>query len=96
MSGSSPAPHKHRQGPACVSMESPEHPPVITLPLRLRNRYFLFRHGHSLANQGGIIVSAAENGVPAMGGPLGTGWGLSDKGKEQILNVRREKSTVEG
>jgi len=43
---------------------------------RLRNRYFAMRHGHSLANQRGIIVSHPENGLGA--------YGLSDLGRRQV------------
>lgn len=42
----------------------------------LNNRYFCMRHGESIANQQGIIVSKAENGV--------TGYGLSESGRVQI------------
>jgi probable phosphoglycerate mutase len=44
---------------------------------RLANRYFAIRHGDSLANQQGIIVSHPQNGVP--------GYGLSDTGRSQVL-----------
>ncbi len=47
----------------------------------LKNRYFLMRHGHSLANEAGIIVSDAKNGV--------SGYGLSDKGKQQVVESIR-------
>ncbi len=40
------------------------------------NRYFAMRHGHSLANQQGIIVSHPQNGCG--------GFGLSDLGHEQV------------
>ena len=43
---------------------------------RLSNRYFVMRHGHSLANQQGIIVSHPENGIP--------GFGLSVSGESQV------------
>jgi broad specificity phosphatase PhoE len=43
---------------------------------RLSNHYFVMRHGHSLANQQGIIVSRPENGVP--------GFGLSKRGESQV------------
>jgi len=43
---------------------------------RLRNRYFAMRHGHSLANLRGIIVSHPENGCGA--------YGLSDLGRRQV------------
>ena len=42
----------------------------------LRNRYFAMRHGHSLANQQGLIVSDPENGLD--------GFGLSPRGREQV------------
>jgi len=44
---------------------------------RLSNRYFVMRHGHSLANQQGIIVSHPENGIP--------GFGLSESGESQVF-----------
>ena len=40
------------------------------------NHYFVMRHGQSLANIKGLIVSKPENGTVA--------YGLSDKGKEQV------------
>jgi probable phosphoglycerate mutase len=43
---------------------------------RLNNRYFAMRHGHSLANQQGIIVSHPENGRD--------NYGLSELGCEQV------------
>jgi probable phosphoglycerate mutase len=51
----------------------------------LKNRYLCMRHGESIANQQGLIVSAAVNGV--------SGYGLSDIGRSQILkriNVNAE------
>ncbi|KAF9427005.1 hypothetical protein BGZ94_005679 [Podila epigama] len=48
-------------------------------------KFILYRHGHSLANQESRIVSSLENGTALKGGPLGTGFGLSDKGKEEVL-----------
>ncbi len=42
---------------------------------RLRNRYWLMRHGESLANQRGVIVSKPSNAVH--------GYGLSERGREQ-------------
>jgi broad specificity phosphatase PhoE len=44
----------------------------------LKNDYFLMRHGNSLANQKGIIVSHPENGV--------SDYGLSALGKQQVLS----------
>jgi probable phosphoglycerate mutase len=43
---------------------------------RLSNRYFAMRHGHSVANQRGIIVSHPENGC--------AGYGLSEEGVAQV------------
>lgn len=43
---------------------------------RLRNRYFVMRHGHSLANQQGIIVSRPATGCRE--------YGLSDLGRRQV------------
>jgi broad specificity phosphatase PhoE len=43
---------------------------------RLNNRYFAMRHGHSLANQQGIIVSHPENGCD--------NYGLSERGRKQV------------
>lgn len=43
---------------------------------RLGNRYYAMRHGHSLANQRGIIVSYPENGC--------AGYGLSEQGRAQV------------
>jgi probable phosphoglycerate mutase len=44
---------------------------------RLNNRYFAIRHGNSLANQQGIIVSHPRNGV--------SGYGLSETGRLQVI-----------
>jgi probable phosphoglycerate mutase len=43
---------------------------------RLNNRYFAMRHGHSLANQQGVIVSHPENGRD--------NYGLSELGRNQV------------
>lgn len=43
---------------------------------RLTNRYFAMRHGHSLANAQGIIVSHPANGC--------AGYGLSESGRSQV------------
>lgn len=45
---------------------------------RLSNRYFAMRHGHSLANERGIIVSHPENGC--------RGYGLSESGRSQVAH----------
>ena len=46
--------------------------------VRLQNRYFAMRHGHSLANLRGIIVSHPENGRGA--------YGLSELGRRQVTD----------
>lgn len=43
---------------------------------RRHNRYLLIRHGHSQANQQGVIISSPEQGV--------AGYGLSCRGREQL------------
>jgi len=43
---------------------------------RLRNRYFAMRHGHSIANQQGIVVSHPDNGRDR--------FGLSELGRAQV------------
>ena len=43
---------------------------------RLNNRYFAIRHGHSMANQQGIIVSHPDNGIDS--------YGLSELGRKQV------------
>ncbi|KAF9097963.1 hypothetical protein BGX23_007501 [Mortierella sp. AD031] len=47
-------------------------------------KFVLFRHGHSLANQESRIVSSLENGTRTTGGPEGTGFGLSAKGRLEV------------
>ena len=50
---------------------------------RLANRYLAMRHGHSLANAQGIIVSHPGNGC--------AGFGLSELGRAQVKqSLRRE------
>jgi len=51
---------------------------------RLNNRYFAMRHGHSLANQQGIIVSHPENGCD--------NYGLSKLGREQVRASLRQNN----
>ncbi len=48
----------------------------------LSNRYFIMRHGHSIANQQEIIVSHPENGC--------TGYGLSDTGIGQVQAILQQ------
>lgn len=43
---------------------------------KLQNQYFIIRHGESMANVAGLIVSSPENGVNQ--------YGLSEKGAEQV------------
>lgn len=47
-----------------------------------RNRYLLMRHGHSQANQRGVIVSSPERGVE--------NFGLSDVGEQQLAQLASE------
>ncbi|KAF9912849.1 hypothetical protein EC991_008715 [Linnemannia zychae] len=56
-------------------------------------KFVLFRHGHSLANQESRIVSSLENGTRTDGGPEGTGFGLSPKGRVEV--AERAKSLAE-
>lgn len=42
----------------------------------LNNRYFVMRHGHSMANQQGIVVSHPDNGIED--------YGLSELGRRQV------------
>ncbi len=44
---------------------------------KLKNQYYVMRHGESLANLELKIVSHIDNGI--------SGYGLSDKGREQVL-----------
>ncbi|MDN7132251.1 histidine phosphatase family protein [Halomonas sp. MC140] len=44
-----------------------------------RNRYLLMRHGHSQANQQGLIISSPERGI--------TDFGLSERGEQQLAEV---------
>ncbi len=50
----------------------------------LKNRYYGFRHGESLANVEGIIVSDPEVGTKK--------YGLSEKGKKQVSESARRLS----
>lgn len=51
-----------------------------TLPdWRYRNRYLLMRHGHSQANQAGVIISSPEHGLSR--------YGLSPRGEEQLAEL---------
>jgi len=50
----------------------------------LKNQYFVMRHGQSLANVEGLIVSTPENGVP--------NYGLSDVGHEQVTSSINSES----
>ena len=55
-------------------------------PEGLKNRYFIMRHGRSLANEQGLIVSAPRNGL--------TGYGLSEKGRQQIRTSLKAQSLL--
>ena len=43
---------------------------------KLKNTYFAMRHGESIANIEGIIISTPENGI--------SNYGLSDNGRQQV------------
>ena len=45
----------------------------------LDNQYYLMRHGQSIANKEGLIVSKPHNAM--------NGYGLTTKGAEQVLNA---------
>lgn len=47
-----------------------------------RNRYLLMRHGHSQANEQGLIISSPERGLSA--------FGLSAQGEQQLLDVVKD------
>jgi broad specificity phosphatase PhoE len=56
------------------------HLAAVTEP---RNRYYVMRHGQSMANVRGIIVSDPASGVRAE-------YGLSPDGREQVLAAAKE------
>lgn len=58
--------------------------PSHLLQQPLHNRYFIMRHGYSIANDNGLIVSLPENGIPTTGGATGEGWALHERGKRQV------------
>ena len=53
----------------------------------LLNRYFIMRHGHSQANQQGVIVSHPDNGI--------TQYGLSDNGRAQVAASLQQASAFD-
>lgn len=53
---------------------------------QLNNQYFALRHGESIANQKGLIVSSPENGI--------RNYGLSETGRKQIENSVRSNDKV--
>ena len=53
--------------------------------LELQNHYYLMRHGQSLANVQGIIVSHPESGTQ--------GFGLTDAGRRQVLESAKTLRT---
>lgn len=54
---------------------------------RLANRYFAMRHGHSVANQRGIIVSHPDNGC--------AGFGLSERGRAQVVDSLQQETRLD-
>lgn len=57
------------------------------LPKELKNHYIIQRHGFSLANNAKLICSNPDIAIPPTGGPLGTGYGLHERGKLQVKEV---------
>lgn len=56
----------------------------MELTKKLRNRYFIIRHGESEANVAGILLSHPKDGI--------IGFGLSKKGKKQVKDsIRKNK-----
>lgn len=53
----------------------------------LSNHYFVMRHGHSLGNQQGIIVSHPQNGC--------VGFGLSEQGRDQVQTSLQTNSSLD-
>ena len=47
--------------------------------IKLNNRYYLMRHGESIANKEGLIVSKSNNAL--------NHYGLTTKGADQVLNA---------
>lgn len=56
-----------------MEAENSDHTNVLP---SMSNTYYAMRHGRSLANDEGLIVSYPEHGVP--------GYGLTDDGKRQV------------
>jgi broad specificity phosphatase PhoE len=58
--------------------------------IQTKNRYYLMRHGESVANRQGLIVSAPENAL--------NGFGLTNQGSQQVmkaaLNTRLDCETI--
>jgi broad specificity phosphatase PhoE len=54
---------------------------------RLKNRYFIIRHGESRANAKEIILSHPRSGVGA--------FGLTGKGKNQVLESARKNNVLD-
>jgi len=53
---------------------------------QLNNQYFALRHGESIANQKGLIVSSPENGIKD--------YGLSETGQKQITDSVSASSKI--
>jgi broad specificity phosphatase PhoE len=59
---------------------------MMTLPFHT-NRYFILRHGHSQANEEGLIVSSPQNAIGH--------WGLTEQGKKEVTRTM-EKAVQDG
>lgn len=57
-------------------------------PDTLKNKYYLMRHGRSLANEKGIIISDPANGCNS--------YGLSETGRQQIRESLESTTCLDG
>jgi broad specificity phosphatase PhoE len=67
---------RHLQSRVCDKLMSNTLQPLSD---HWRNRYLLMRHGHSQANQQGVIVSSPERGIE--------NFGLSEYGEQQLAQL---------
>lgn len=73
---------------------SQQQPAYNHLPTTLKNQYVIQRHGFSLANNDKLICSNPDIAIPATGGPLNTGYGLHEKGKLQVKEVKSTNKSL--
>lgn len=55
-------------------------------PFLLRNTYWLMRHGHSEANEAGLIVSSSKSGINQ--------YGLTTTGRQQVLESADDNAAL--